>query len=228
MPRGWAGTRHSRGGCSCPSYRATASGDTPLLPNLLPTGHILPFVRPAWAVGGSRGSSRIYELAAESGAALGNPNFPRRAANLPFNLPTRFPWGQEEGKGPPEPEGTPRTLPRGAGGSPAETPRERGAAEPALFVGPGPGLAWSLNKGAARLGGSRHAHVWTRVFPTPGSSKAGGTRPGSSAAERLHPLPESLWPSDPEDAGILLSASGQRKTAAGSTHSLTELLNPKS
>lgn len=42
------------------------------------------------------------------------------------------------------------------------------------------------------------------------------------------PLPESLCPSDPEDGGTLLSARGHRNTAAGSTHSLTELPKPRS
>lgn len=65
MPRGRAGARHNRGCCSCPSYRASASGDTRLFSKLLPPGRVLPFFvpresRPGWAVGGGRGSSRIY------------------------------------------------------------------------------------------------------------------------------------------------------------------------
>jgi len=80
---------------------------------------------------------------------------------------------------------------------------------------PSPPLPLGAGTGARsepQHGRYRHAHVRDTRDPPPAGL----------------PLPESLWPSDPEDAGTLLSASGQRKTAAGSTHSLTELPNPKS
>lgn len=116
------------------------------------------------------------EFTAESSAALKPPNFCTVSCKLALQPSHEVFVGSGREKSATR---VPRTIPRGTRASRTGTPREGGTAEPALFVGPGPGLARSLNKGAGGLGGSLHTHVRTRVFPTPGSAGLGAA--GSSA-----------------------------------------------